>query len=171
VVGTIRVPDKLYRREAPEIQEAIAALDRNDGVVIFPEGWLRRKDEVPLRRFGRGTWQILHARPNTPVFSFWIEGNWGSFFSWKGGALMKGKPLDFWRTIQIAGIEGRVVPPEVLESHLATRAELMKWVLEARALLGLPPIESVPMPQEGDEEEKEAEAKRPERDAGGPAQA
>jgi acyl-[acyl-carrier-protein]-phospholipid O-acyltransferase / long-chain-fatty-acid--[acyl-carrier-protein] ligase len=156
VVGTIRVPDKLYRREAPEIQEAIAALDRDEGVVIFPEGWLRRKDEVPLRRFGRGTWQILHARPKTPVFSFWIEGNWGSFFSWKGGALMKGKPLDFWRPIWIAGIEGRVVPPEVLENHLATRAELMKWVLEARALLGLPPLQSVPMPREGDEEEKES---------------
>jgi 1-acyl-sn-glycerol-3-phosphate acyltransferase len=171
VVGTIRVPDVAVRREAPEIQEAIAALDRNECVVIFPEGWLRRKDEVPLKRFARGVWQILHARPNTPVHAFWIEGNWGSFFSWKGGALMKGKPMDFWREIRIAGIEGRIVPQDVLANHLATRGLLMQWVLEARSLFGLPPIESVSIPTEGDEDEKEGPPKESEPEAGGTAQA
>jgi 1-acyl-sn-glycerol-3-phosphate acyltransferase len=170
VVGTIRVPDAPLRREAPEIQEAIAALDRNDCVVIFPEGWLRRKDEVPLRRFGRGAWQILQARPTTPVFALWIEGNWGSFFSWKGSPPMKGKPIDFWRKIRIAGIEGRFVPPEVLANHLATRGLLMQWVLEARSLHGLPPIESVSIPKEEHEDEKEPAPKESEPEAGGAAQ-
>ena len=39
-----------FRREAPEVQDAIAALDRGQNVLIFPEGWLRRKEEQAVRR-------------------------------------------------------------------------------------------------------------------------
>ena len=85
VVGTIRVPDKSLRHEAPELKEAVAALDRGECVVLFPEGFLRRKEDVPLRRFGRGVWQILSDRPQTPIFACWIEGAWGSYFSYRGG--------------------------------------------------------------------------------------
>ncbi len=45
--------------------------------MIFPEGFLRRKEEQPLRRFGQGAWAILQARPDTPVFATWIEGGVG----------------------------------------------------------------------------------------------
>jgi 1-acyl-sn-glycerol-3-phosphate acyltransferase len=141
VYGAIRVPDVHMRKEAPEIQEAIAALDRGESVVIFPEGWLRRKEEQELRRFGRGVWQILAARPDTPVFACWIEGNWGSCVSWKNGPPFKGKPLDFWRSIQISIIEPFTMDKSTLESHMETRKRLMRAVLEARALHGLPPID------------------------------
>ena len=37
VFGTIRVPDKALKKDAPEIQEAIAALDRGECVVSILE--------------------------------------------------------------------------------------------------------------------------------------
>jgi len=151
VIGTIRVPEKAVRHDAPELKEAVAALDRGACVVLFPEGYLRRKEEQPIRRFGRGVWQILHDRPDTPVFACWIEGNWGSYFSYKGGPPTKNKRFDFWRRIRIS-ITGPVkVDPALLEDHMATRTYLMQQVAAARAPLGLEPlaVESAP------DEEKE----------------
>src|SRR5262249_25156483 len=43
VVRAIRVERSAFRREAPELQEAIAALDRGECVAIFPEGFLKRR--------------------------------------------------------------------------------------------------------------------------------
>src|SRR5262249_26298623 len=41
VAHAIRVQASTYRREAPEIQEVVATLNRGEAVVIFPEGALR----------------------------------------------------------------------------------------------------------------------------------
>ncbi|HEX3147182.1 MAG TPA: 1-acyl-sn-glycerol-3-phosphate acyltransferase [Gemmataceae bacterium] len=140
VIGTIRVPDKAVRHEAPELKEAVAALDRGECVVVFPEGYLRRKEEVPLKRFGRGIWQILKDRPQTPVFACWIEGTWGSYLSHRGGPPTKGKRIDFWRSIRI-GVVGPVpIEPKMLDDHMATRLFLMRQVSEARRPLGLEPL-------------------------------
>ena len=140
VIGTIRVPDVPFRHEAPELAEAVAALDRGDCIVLFPEGYLRRKEEQPLRRFGRGVWKILADRPTTPVFACWIDGNWGSFLSYRGGPPTKGKRMDFWRRIRIGIIGPIQVDPATLADHMATRTFLMHQVLAARAPLGLEPI-------------------------------
>lgn len=140
VIGTIRVPDKPIRHEAPELQEAVAALDRGECVVLFPEGYLRRKEEVPLRRFGRGVWQILKDRPQTPVFACWIEGTWGSYFSFRGGPPTKGKRPDFWRSIRIGVLGPITVDAATLTDHMATRTFLMQQVSEARRALGLGPL-------------------------------
>ena len=151
ITRTIRVPEKAVRHEAPELKEAVAALDRGECLILFPEGYLRRKEEQPIRRFGRGVWQILHDRPNTPVFACWIDGNWGSYFSYKGGPPTKNKRCDFWRCIRVA-ITGPVkVDPALLADHMATRTFLMKQVSAARVPLGLEPlpVEGVP------DEEKE----------------
>jgi hypothetical protein len=56
LVHAIRVPAVTYRREAPELRDAIALLDRGESVLIFPEGSLRRRESVILRRFGQGVW-------------------------------------------------------------------------------------------------------------------
>ena len=40
--GVIRVPEKAIRRTRRRSEEAVAALDRGECVVIFPEGYLRR---------------------------------------------------------------------------------------------------------------------------------
>jgi 1-acyl-sn-glycerol-3-phosphate acyltransferase len=152
IIGTIRVPDVRYRHDAPELQEAVAALDRGEYIVLFPEGYLRRKEEQPLRRFGRGVWKILSDRPTTPVFACWIEGNWGSFFSYRGGPPTKGKRIDFWRHIQIGVIGPIAIDTATLSDHMATRTFLMQQVAAAREPLGLPPLE---LPHTEDEGEKE----------------
>jgi 1-acyl-sn-glycerol-3-phosphate acyltransferase len=151
VIGTIRVPEKALRHDAPELKEAVAALDRGACVVLFPEGYLRRKEEQPIRRFGRGVWQILRDRPDTPVFACWIDGNWGSYFSYKGGPPTKNKRFDFFQRIRIAVTGPIKVDPAILKDHMATRNYLMQQVAAARAPLGLEPLafESAP------DEEKE----------------
>jgi 1-acyl-sn-glycerol-3-phosphate acyltransferase len=153
VIGTIRVPDKPLRHEAPELKEAVAALDRGECVVLFPEGYLRRKEEVPLRRFGRGVWQILKDRPQTVVFACWIEGVWGSYLSYRGGPPTKGKRPDFWRPIRVGVVGPITVDAATLEDHMATRTYLMRQVAAARRPLGLDPVE-VPAAHDADGEKE-----------------
>ena len=150
--GIIRVREVAVRREAPpEIGEAVAALDRGECVVVFPEGYLRRTEDRYLRRFGQGVWQILKARPDTPVYACWIEGGWGSYTSYFQGPPTKNKKPDFRRPIHVAVSEAVIVEPAVLETHLATRIYFMNRVIEARRHLGLPdlPRYEVPGHEEG----------------------
>ena len=143
VFRVIRVSDSPARRDVPEIEQAIEALDAGQCVVIFPEGYLRRKDDEPLRRFGRGVWQILKSRPATPVVPCWIEGTWGSYFSHKGGPPTKNKQFDFRRRVRVGVSEPVAVPAGVLADHLATRAWLMNRVGAARAHVGLDALPAV----------------------------
>jgi 1-acyl-sn-glycerol-3-phosphate acyltransferase len=138
VARAIRVPYGSFRREAPELQEAIAALRAGECVVIFPEAMLRRTEDVLLRPFGRGVWNILHELPETPVCLCWIEGGWGSYFSYKDGEPGKNKRPDRGRPIDIAFNEPHPLDPAVLANHRATRKWLRKEVLQCRAYLGLP---------------------------------
>jgi 1-acyl-sn-glycerol-3-phosphate acyltransferase len=147
LLGVIRVPEVAVRREAPELGLAEEALDRGKCLVIFPEGYLQRKEGQPLRRFGRGVWEILKARPETPVVAAWIEGGWGSYFSYWNGPPTKGKRPDFRRPINIGYEEPFKVPKEVLEDHWQTRFYLMNKVGGARALLGLPRIPEMELPE------------------------
>src|SRR5262249_46000006 len=140
VVGAIRVQASAFRREVPEIDAAIAALDRGACLVIFPEGALRKREDQPLRQFGQGVWRILKARPQTPVLVLWIEGGWGSYLSYFGGPPGTNKRLDWWRSIDIAIGEARPIDQPILEDQRATRAYLMKTCLESRRCLGLEPL-------------------------------
>jgi 1-acyl-sn-glycerol-3-phosphate acyltransferase len=132
VVRAIRVQDTPYRRDAPELEEAVAALDRGECVMIFPEGVVRRKEEMPLRHFGQGIWRILRERPATPVVVCWIEGGWRSFTSFYQGRPMTNKPLDWRRPIDIVMEEPQVLDPALLEDQRATRNYLEQACLEAR---------------------------------------
>jgi 1-acyl-sn-glycerol-3-phosphate acyltransferase len=140
VVQAIRVQHSRFRREAPELQEAIAALDRGQCVIIFPEGAMRRKADKPLRQFGQGVWRILKERPQTPVVVCWIEGGWGSYCSYYNGPPTKNKRFDFWRRIDIAVGPVQVLDPALLADQRATRAYLMNVCLETRRYLGLSEI-------------------------------
>jgi 1-acyl-sn-glycerol-3-phosphate acyltransferase len=140
VFRVIVVPETPIKRTTPELEQAVAALDRGEVVVIFPEGYLRRKEEVPLRRFGQGVWRILSARPDTPVVACWIEGGWGSKFSYKDGPPTKNKRMDFRRKIDVAASAPEAVPAEVLADQMATRIHLMNRVAAMRAELGLAPL-------------------------------
>jgi len=134
----IRVPESTMKRDAKEVLEAIAALDAGRCVLIFPEGYLRRKEDQVTRRFGQGVWQILTARPTTPVVPCWIEGSWGSYFSWFNGPPTRNKKFDFRRQIDVVVNPTITVPKEVLADHLPARQYLMQTVLAARSVLGLP---------------------------------
>jgi 1-acyl-sn-glycerol-3-phosphate acyltransferase len=153
----IRVQASTYRREAPELQEAIAALDQGECVLIFPEGSMRKKLERPLRMFGQGVWHILSERPNTPVVVCWIEGGWGSFFSYQGGKPTKNKRFDLFHPIGVAVGAPHRLPPEVLADQRATRLALMRECLEMRGHLGL---EVYALEQDAEEEELTTEAQR-----------
>jgi 1-acyl-sn-glycerol-3-phosphate acyltransferase len=140
VVHAIRVQQSSYRREAPELQEAVAALDRGEAVVLFPEGWMRRRPEQPLRQFGQGVWHILSQRPKMPVVVCWIEGGFGSYFSYAGGPPTTNKPFDRWRHIDIAVTAPEQLDLALLVDQRATREHLMQACLEARRHLGLEPL-------------------------------
>lgn len=156
VARAIRVPYSTFRREAPELQEAIAALRAGDCVAIFPEGMLRRTEEKLLRPFGRGVWEILHTLPETQVCVCWIEGGWGSYFSYKDGPPMKNKRFDRGRPIHIAFAEPHPLAPEILATHLTTRRWLRQAVLKTRGYLGLP-VPTLPDGPAGDSDESAAE--------------
>jgi len=138
--GVIQVSEKAIKKDAPEIREAIAALDRGECLVIFPEGYLRRTEEQPLRRFGQGIWQILQARPNTPIFACWIEGGWGSYTSYSNGLPTKNKKLDFRRPLGVGVSSAATIPSQMLTDHMHARFYLMNLVSAARAHLGLSPL-------------------------------
>ena len=155
VVKAIRVERKRFRRQAPELEEAIAVLRRGGCVLLFPESFLRRKEEVPLRQFGQGLWHILRAVPGTPVVAFWIEGGWGSYASYAGGRPMQGKGLDWWRPIDVAVAEPQVLNGDVMADHRTARRYLMRACLEARRHLGLEvPAVGTEEAWEADEEEE-----------------
>jgi 1-acyl-sn-glycerol-3-phosphate acyltransferase/MFS family permease len=142
VVHTIRVPASTFRREAPELKDAVAALDAGRVLVVFPEGGLRRKEEQPLRQFGQGVWRILQDRPKTPIVVCWIEGGWKSFTSYFLGPPTKNKRIDWWRRIRVAMAQPRVLPPALLADQRGVRSHLMQACLDAREHLGFPPFQA-----------------------------
>jgi 1-acyl-sn-glycerol-3-phosphate acyltransferase len=137
VAQAIRVERTAFRREAPELQEAIAALDRGECVTIFPEGFLKRRADQGLRQFGQGVWRILRERPTTPVMVCWIEGGWGCYTSYYNGPPTVNKRLDWWRRIAVSIGEPQVLDAALLEDQRATRNYLMHACLEQRKYLGL----------------------------------
>ncbi len=139
--AAIRVDDTgKIRREHPELEAAIDLLDRGGTVLIFPEGAMRRKEQVILKRFGQGIWRILCQRPDIPVFACWIDGGWGSYFSYWRGLPTKNKRMDFWRAVDIGVSEPMHLSPEVLADAGQTRRLLMQACLDARRWLGREPF-------------------------------
>lgn len=135
VVGAIPSGATKFRREAPELDEIVRRLDCGEGVLIFPEGWVRRTEEDELRRFAQGAWRVLRDRPATPVVACWIENGWGSWPSFKNGRPFKGRP-DFRRPIDMAVSAPVVLDAETLADQHKTRERLREMVLDARRLLG-----------------------------------
>jgi acyl-[acyl-carrier-protein]-phospholipid O-acyltransferase / long-chain-fatty-acid--[acyl-carrier-protein] ligase len=138
IVGAIRVPSAGFRREAPELRDAVAVLRQGGCVLIYPEAQLRRREDQLLRMFGQGVWRILQEVPQTPVLACWIEGGWRSFTSYFNGPPLRGKRPDWRRRIDIAFETPRVLDPAILADQQATRQYLMQMCLECRRYLGLP---------------------------------
>jgi len=138
VVKAIRVEAATFRREAPELEEAIAVLKQGENLLIFPEARLRRKENQLLFPFGQGIWHILCKLPDTPIIPIWVEGTWGSFTSNFNGPPLTNKKMDWLRTIKVVVGESRTIPKDLLTDHRLTRKYLQDAVLENRLLIGLP---------------------------------
>ena len=137
VVKAIRVEAATFRREAPELNDAIKALKRGESLLIFPEARLRKKEDQLLFPFGQGIWHILNQLPETPIVPIWVEGVWGSYASYYKGDPFANKSMDFLREIKIVAGEARVIPKELLAEHRLTRKYLQEVVLENRTIIGL----------------------------------
>ena len=110
--------------------EAVCRSDRGEGILIFPEGWVRRKEEDTIRRFAGGVADSLLSAGD-PVVARWIEGGWGSWSSFWNGPPFKGKRIDIRRPINI-GVSGAVVlDKETLADQHRTRALLREMVIDA----------------------------------------
>jgi 1-acyl-sn-glycerol-3-phosphate acyltransferase len=133
--------DAAYRHEVPELNEAVARLDRGEALLLFPEGWVRRTEDVAVRRFGQGVWRILRERPATPVVACWIEGGWGSLTSFQDGPPFRNKRLDLRRPIDIAVAAPVVFDAETLADQRQTRERLRALCADARRYLELPAVE------------------------------
>lgn len=153
LADAIRVEHSGFRRDIPELQKAIAALDAGKCLVIFPEGRLRRTEEQPLKMFGQGIWHILKERPDTPVVVCWIEGGWGCYFSYFKGPPTKNKRIDIVHPLGIAVGEPHKLDAQTLSDHRQTRKYLMEQCAQARRYLGLEPIAL----QQADVEEPETQ--------------
>jgi 1-acyl-sn-glycerol-3-phosphate acyltransferase len=140
LADAIRVEASGFRRDVPELQKAIAALDEGKCLVIFPEGRLRRTEEQPLKMFGQGIWHILRERPDTPVVVCWIEGGWGSYFSHLNVPPTENKPKDIGHPIGIGVGAPHAIDPDILADQRKTRQYLMEQCLESRQYLGLEPF-------------------------------
>ncbi len=139
VARAIRVETGQFRREMEELADAVAVLDRQEVLLIFPEGAMRKREDRPIMPFGQGVWRILQSRPETPVVVCWIEGGWGSYFSYNGGPPTKNKRFDVRRRIRIGVSEPRTLPAAILADRQETRRYLQGECLQARAWLGLEP--------------------------------
>jgi 1-acyl-sn-glycerol-3-phosphate acyltransferase/MFS family permease len=139
IVRAIRVEETKFRREAPELREAIDRLHKGECLVLYPEGRLRFKEHELLRPFGQGVWHILREVPETVVVVLWIEGGWGSWSSYFNGRPMKNKRFDWWRRIDIGIGEPAALKPEVLKDHRTTREYLYSACLACRQHIGLAP--------------------------------
>jgi len=139
ITRAIRVPATTFRREAPELQEAVAVLQAGGCLLVFPEARLRKTQEKLLYPFGQGLWHVVRAVPNVRVVAVWIEGGWGSWTSQANGQPpFRDKPVDCLRRIELAFGPAEAIPPELLADREAFRNWLMGRVLACRAYLNLP---------------------------------
>lgn len=71
------------------LKEARKAIENGELVCIFAEGTITRTGQI--QPFQRGMLRILH-RLDAPVIPAYLDGLWGSIFSWRGGKLLWKKP-------------------------------------------------------------------------------
>lgn len=156
VVGTIRVEDNRRKKDAPEIDEAVARLRQGHCVMIFPEGRLKRHEEPVLNYFAQGIWHILRQVPEARIVATWIDGGWGAYLSYRYGPPGVGKPIDWWKQITIVVAEPFRLPAETLETHQKTRRYLTDFVLGLRGQV--PGVQADAAVVEADAEEEAEQA-------------
>ncbi|MEO0794904.1 MAG: AMP-binding protein [Verrucomicrobiota bacterium] len=80
------------------IRTSVACLEQEEAMVIFPEGHLTRDGDVAPFQDG---FRLIARRANAPVVPVYLDGLWGSIFSFKGGRFFWKWPQFTRRTVHI----------------------------------------------------------------------
>lgn len=123
----IRLSAKLFgtvtiRRDQPlvAIRATIEALAQGHLVVLFPEGQLSRTGG--LGEIERGC-ELIARKANAPLYPIWVDGSWGSIFSFERGRFLRKKPYRVPYGLSIA--VGELIPSTKPDRALV-QASLMK---------------------------------------------
>jgi len=130
----IRLSAKLFgtvpiRRDKPlvAIRKTIEALEQGHLVVLFPEGQLSRTGG--LGEIERG-FELIARKANARLYPVWVDGSWGSIFSFERGKFLRKMPyrIPYGLTIAV----GETIPSTKPDRALI-QAALMKTSAEAVA--------------------------------------
>ena len=93
--------DTIYMMAGPKsimraIKEAREGLNNGDVIGLFPEGTLTRTGQ--LQAFKPGLGKIMQ-KTDAVIVPIWVEGMWGSIFSFSGGKFFYKWPTKFRRTL------------------------------------------------------------------------
>ena len=117
--------DTIYMMAGPKsIMRAIRAardgLNNGDVIGIFPEGTLSRTGQ--LQAFKPGMQKMLH-KTDAVVVPMWMEGMWGSIFSFSGGKFFFKWPKKFRRTLTL--YIDKPVPKDTPLEHIRSRVHAL----------------------------------------------
>jgi acyl-[acyl-carrier-protein]-phospholipid O-acyltransferase/long-chain-fatty-acid--[acyl-carrier-protein] ligase len=106
--GAIPVaPDDAPEAIKTSIAGVVAALKAGEVVCLFPEGGMTRTGHV--HGFKRG-FELIARRADVPITPVYMDGLWGSIFSFEGGRYFFKRPKRIPRPLTVAF--GRPLPPD-----------------------------------------------------------
>lgn len=107
------------RRALSAIRTSVKCLNNGEAVAIFPEGHLTRDGKVGPFQDG---YRLIARRANAPIVPVYLDGLWGSIFSYKGGRF-------FWKLPRLKRRTVRIVIGETITTDM-TAAEARQRVLD-----------------------------------------
>jgi acyl-[acyl-carrier-protein]-phospholipid O-acyltransferase/long-chain-fatty-acid--[acyl-carrier-protein] ligase len=126
--GAIPVaPDDAPEAIKTSLAGVVAALKAGEVVCLFPEGGMTRTGHV--HGFKRG-FELIARRADVPITPVYMDGLWGSIFSFEGGRYFFKRPKRIPRPLTVAF--GRPLPPDT--SSADVRRAVMDLGSDAFAL-------------------------------------
>lgn len=106
-------------RARAAIRTAVDCLDAGEAVAIFPEGHLTRDGQVSAFQDG---YRLIARKANAPIVPVYLDGLWGSIFSYKGGRF-------FWKLPRLKRPTIRLVIGETITSDMSA-AETRQLIVD-----------------------------------------